>query len=126
MGTQAPPCRNPSNWDDARVNEVFPFLRDDSPASAKETIEEILSRPGFRLERIVSRGESSPPDFWYDQNEDEWVLLCQGSAVLRHDDGTELDLILGDSLLIPAGVRHRVERVSDDAVWLALHFPPKA
>jgi cupin 2 domain-containing protein len=108
------------------MNEVFPFLRDDSPAPAGETIGDILARPGFRLERIVSRGEPSPPDFWYDQQEDEWVLLCQGSAMLRYDNGTQLDLIGGDSLLIPAGRRHRVERVSNDAVWLALHFPPKA
>lgn len=105
------------------MHEIFPFLRDDSPATAGETIEEVLLRPGFRLERIVSRGEPSPADFWYDPQEDEWVLLCQGSAVLQYDDGTQLDLIRGDSLLIPAGRRHRVERVSNDAVWLALHFP---
>lgn len=106
-----------------RVNEVFPFLRDDAPAGGGETIEELLNRPGFRLERIISRGEASPPDFWYDQEVDEWVLLCQGSAILCFDDGTSAALTSGDSLLIPARRRHRVDRVSDDAVWLALHFP---
>lgn len=105
------------------MNEVFPFLRDNSPASATETIDEILSRPGFRLERIVSRGEPSPQDFWYDQAGDEWVLLCQGNAALHFDNGTQHQLSSGDALLIPAGSKHRVEKVSDDAVWLALHFP---
>jgi len=28
----------------------------------------------------------------------------------------------GDFLTIPARARHRVESVSSDAIWLALHF----
>jgi hypothetical protein len=33
-----------------------------------------------------------------------------------------LDLVAGDSLLISAHLRHRVERTSLDALWLAVHF----
>ena len=29
-----------------------------------------------QIERIISRSHSSPPGFWYDQTEDEWVMLC--------------------------------------------------
>ena len=40
---------------------------------------EILRTETFRIERIVSRGQASPPGFWYDQETDEWVLLVSGA-----------------------------------------------
>lgn len=82
----------------------------------------VLARaPGLRLEHLVSRGQASPPGFWYDQPEDEWVALLRGAAVLAFEDGAR-ELSAGDFLTIPARMKHRVERVSQDAVWLALHF----
>ncbi|MDQ8022959.1 MAG: cupin domain-containing protein [Moraxellaceae bacterium] len=84
----------------------------------------LLTRPGLRLERIVSHLHASPPDFWYEQAEDEWVLLVQGEAELGFDDGSLLALRPGDHLLIPAGCRHRVARTGRDTVWLALHVTP--
>ena len=54
-----------------------------------EVFEEILRAESFRIERIVSRGQVSPPGFWYDQETDEWVLLAAGSATLRFADGRE-------------------------------------
>jgi cupin 2 domain-containing protein len=82
----------------------------------------LLARaPGLRLEQLVSHGHPSSPDFWYDQPEDEWVALLRGTAVLAFED-SRLELAAGDSLTIPARQRHRVEQVSDDAIWIALHF----
>jgi cupin 2 domain-containing protein len=92
----------------------------------EELVQVLLERPGLRLERIVSRGHGSAPGFWYDQAEDEWVLLTQGEAELRFEAGDRLvTLRAGDYLHIPASRRHRVERTSRDpeAVWLALFFP---
>jgi hypothetical protein len=54
-------------------------------ARAAEAVDILLSRPGIRIERIVSLGEASPPGFWYDQDEGEWVLLLSGSARLRFE-----------------------------------------
>jgi cupin 2 domain-containing protein len=90
----------------------------------EEIVGEILRTDAFRIERIVSRGQASPPGFWYDQERDEWVLLVKGSASLRFDDGREVALAPGDHLLIPRRVRHRVERTDPDGetVWLAVHF----
>jgi len=82
----------------------------------------LLARPGIRLEQIVSHGEASAPGFWYDQEQPEWVLLAQGTAVLRFEPGGDIGLRAGDFVMIPAHRRHRVESVSGDAVWLALHF----
>lgn len=102
--------------------EIQNLLRDASPDTAGESIELLLQHPCFKLERIVSRGKASPPGFWYDQEWNEWVCLVQGEARLLMENGETLDLATGSCLIIPARRRHRVEQVSDDAVWLALHL----
>ena len=92
---------------------------------ADEHFQEILSRPGIRIERIVSRGHNSPEGFWYDQDDDEWVLLVQGKAGLEfEEDASIAELNAGDHLLIPAHRRHRVAWTSEsvDTVWLAVHM----
>lgn len=80
--------------------------------------------PGVRIERIVSTGQSSPPGFWYDQPDDEFVVVLAGIGVLRFEDGDRpLTLGPGDWIEIPAHVRHRVESTQADppTVWLAVH-----
>ena len=77
------------------------------------------------IERIVSRGHSSPPDFWYDQDKNEFVLVVSGKARLRFDgDEDDIRMKKGDYIIIPAHKRHRVEWTSpdEDTVWLAVHF----
>jgi cupin 2 domain-containing protein len=87
-----------------------------------EIFEKILIMHEVRLERIFSHGCPTPPGEWYDQAWQEWVVLLRGTAVLQFDDGTECCLAAGDFLTIAPHQRHRVESVSNDAVWLALHF----
>ena len=89
----------------------------------EETFTTLLHRPGCRIERIVSYGQSSPEEFWYDQAWDEWVLLIRGSAELDVE-GHMVKLVPGDHLLIPAGHRHRVIHTDQNqpTVWLAIHF----
>ena len=91
-----------------------------------ETVELLLERPGARIERIVSTGQTTPPGQWYDQSGDEWVALLAGRATLRWEDGSLTRLAPGDWLLIPARVRHRVEATSTHppCVWLAMHAAP--
>jgi cupin 2 domain-containing protein len=86
---------------------------------------ELLTRPGLRIERIVSTGQCSPPDFWYDQDEGEWIVLLQGAAGLRFaDEAAVRDLRAGDCLDIAAHRRHRVEWTAADqvTVWLAVFY----
>jgi cupin 2 domain-containing protein len=47
-----------------------------------EVVTPLREQPGLRIERIVSTGQASPPDFWYDQPETEWVVLLKGEAGL--------------------------------------------
>ncbi len=90
-----------------------------------ELTQEILHSTTLRIERIVSRGHCSPQDFWYDQDEHEWVLLLSGEAKLRFQSEREtLHLRPGQYLHIPAHVRHRVEWTSadKDSIWLAIFY----
>lgn len=90
-----------------------------------ESFEEILTGSTFRMERIVSRGHASDEGFWYDQEENEWVILLQGSARLRFK-GREEPVVLqpGDYIQIPQHSRHRVEWTDPacETVWLAVHY----
>lgn len=99
-------------------NLLHPF---DDPSGGEE-IKTLFSAKGVRIEQIVSRGQPSPEGFWYDQPDAEWVVLLKGSATLSVDGERNVELGAGDYVLIPAHVRHRVERVSSDALWLAVHF----
>jgi len=94
----------------------------------KELIDTLATANNLRIERIVSRGQSSPAQGWYDQVTDEWVVLLQGAAVIAYPDGSEVTLGKGDYLHIPAHCRHRVQWTDPDAatVWLAIHFTPAA
>jgi cupin 2 domain-containing protein len=98
----------------------------DIPGNLKdELLETVLQASGFRIERIVSRGHCSPAGFWYDQDENEWVILLKGSAGLRFDDQEDaLVLHPGDCLHIDRRRRHRVEWTDPDSetIWLAVHY----
>lgn len=99
------------------------------PAGPDEVLETLLARGGIRIERIVSFGQSSPDGFWYDQDEDEFVVLLSGAAVLRFEDGDRtVDLTPGTWIDIPAHCRHRVEATATDqpSVWLTMFWPAAA
>lgn len=96
------------------------------PAAAGEVFSELLARPGLTIERIVSAGQASPPDFWYDQPQGEWVILLQGAALLRFADEPEpRRLTPGDWLDVAPHRRHRVDwtQAEPPTVWLAVHYP---
>jgi cupin 2 domain-containing protein len=92
-------------------------------AASGEAVERLYSGPGLRIERIVSAGQASPPGFWYDQDEAEWVLLLAGAAELRFvDEAAPRRLLPGDFVAIAPHRRHRVEWTdpTGPTVWLAV------
>ena len=111
-----------------QVIEPANLLRLPPEPPTAEVSELLLQRPGIRLERILSTGQASPPGFWYDQAEDEWVAVLQGEGVLQWEDGRLTELRAGDWLLIPAHQKHRVEctSVEPPCIWLALFAPRQA
>lgn len=113
-----------TGWiDEGAVNNLFSGIPDALPREVSETL---LDAGTLRVERIVSRGHVSPADFWYDQPENEWVLLLTGAAQISFDDGTVAALAPGDHLFIPAHRRHRVAWTDPEqnTVWLAIFFSP--
>jgi hypothetical protein len=74
-------------------------------ARAAEQVATLLTRPGLRVEQIVSRGQASPPGFWYDQAEGEWVLVLR--TVVS-------ETTLADRRGVPAG--WLLERQSDPGI----------
>ena len=106
-------------------SEIRNILADLPPALAGEAFETIVESDSVRIERIVSNGQATPEEEWYDQERDEWVLVLAGSAGLLFDGAQGPQrLVAGDCALIPAGCRHRVAWTDPNVrtVWLAVHF----
>ncbi len=92
----------------------------------QEQFLELTSSASVRIERIVSRGQKSPPNFWYDQETTEWVAVLQGGARLEFEGDTPtVEMRPGDFLEIPPHRKHRVDWTTPDepTVWLAIHWP---
>jgi cupin 2 domain-containing protein len=99
----------------------------DIPLELPEEFFTTLFQSGnLRIERIVSQGHTSPEGFWYDQDQNEWVLVLQGSARLRLESEV-LEMQSGDFVNIPAHQKHRVEWTTPDqrTVWLAIYYGDK-
>jgi cupin 2 domain-containing protein len=110
-----------------RMIQVQSLLQaNDSPTPASEIFHNLLEHPsGTRIEQILSHGQASPAGFWYDQPQDEWVLLLQGQAELEIEGQPMLSLHTGDHVCIPAHLKHRVHSTSKDTRWLAVHLGAK-
>ena len=99
-------------------------LFDDLPTSVpKELMEVLAENQHVRIERIVSHGHASPDGFWYDLDEQEWVIVLKGAATLRFEDKI-VEMEPGDSVNIPAHTKHRVEWTTPDepTIWLAVFY----
>ena len=91
----------------------------------EELFETLAQNDHVRIERIVSEGHTTPKDFWYDQDEHEWVVLLKGEAKLLFDGDDEVvHMKPGDHIHISAGQRHRVQWSTPDepTVWLAVFY----
>ncbi|SES86973.1 cupin domain-containing protein [Thalassotalea agarivorans] len=106
-----------------KVNNLFnplPTLGDD------EHFQTLLKNENVHIERIVSLGHSTADGQWYDQVQDEWVVLLTGAATLAFAEGKTVDMKAGDHIHLPAGCKHKVASTTEKehSVWLAVHFPP--
>ena len=104
------------------MNNLFSNLPTDL---TEELVDVLADSQHVRIERIVSTGQASPDGFWYDQQEDEWVVVLQGAAgLLFESDKEPREMHPGDHIFIPAGTRHRVAWTAPDepTVWLAVFY----
>lgn len=92
---------------------------------SEELFTSLLTRDNVHIERIVSKGQTTPPEQWYEQAWDEWVIVLAGQAVLGYEHALpDLALTAGDSVFIPAHTKHRVVWTAPDihTIWLAVHL----
>ena len=95
------------------------------PADLKqEAFDTLLKHGQLKVERIVSKGHTSPADFWYEQEQHEWVVLLKGAAIIQLEGEGEHHLKPGSFLNLPAQMRHRVAWTEPDTetIWLAIHY----
>lgn len=105
----------------SNTKNIFSNIPENIP---DEIFEKIISNDKMKIERIVSKGQSSPKDFWYDQGQNEWVLLLKGKAKLQFDHDETVVLREGDYINIPAHKKHRVEWTdpNEETIWLAIFY----
>jgi cupin 2 domain-containing protein len=103
------------------VNNIYKEI----PQEIKEEIfTNLLVKKNVRIERIISKGHSSAENFWYDQEQKEWVLVLKGHAILVFkNEAQQLELKSGDYVNIPAHKQHRVKWTDpqQETIWLAIY-----
>ena len=89
----------------------------------EEEFIDILKKPNIRIERIVSNGQKSKKDFWYEQKENEFIIILEGNAILELED-KEIVLNKGDFYNIDSMIKHRVKYTSQEepTIWLAVFY----
>ena len=103
------------------MNNIF----DDIPDNINvEIIDDLVAGENVKIERIISKGQSSPDSGWYDQAENEWVLVIKGAAILEFADGSKQTMKAGDHISIAAHEKHRVQWTEPDTetIWLAVFY----
>ena len=89
---------------------------------AGESFVTLFENSTAKITRIVSHSHSSAAGFWYDQADDEWVMVLRGSATVEFAGGETVELNPGDYLIIPRHSKHRIARTSEETIWLAVHI----
>jgi cupin 2 domain-containing protein len=90
----------------------------------KEVFEQIIQSEYVKIERIISRGHSSPETGWHDQEHNEWVIVLKGEAIIYFENGKEINLKEGSHINIPAHKRHKVSwtNPNTETIWLAVQY----
>ena len=103
------------------LKNIFQHIPD---TIGEEIFEDIISTDTVRIERIISKGHSSPDSGWYDQDEHEWVIVLAGAGTIVFEHGEELTLNTGDYINIPKHKKHKVKwtEPSEATVWLAVFY----
>jgi cupin 2 domain-containing protein len=102
-----------------RIDNLFTNLPE---LSSSEQSLSLFENPSVKIERIVSQSYGSPPGFWYDQDEEEWVMVARGEATLEFADGDLVRMKEGDHVTIPRHVKHRVHQTGPETIWLAVRI----
>jgi cupin 2 domain-containing protein len=89
----------------------------------KEFFEDIVVGKGIKIEKIVSKGHTTPEDEWYDQDMNEWVIVLKGEAILQFEH-EQIYLKSGEYIQIPKHTKHKVSwtKQEEETIWLAVFY----
>jgi cupin 2 domain-containing protein len=104
-----------------RADNIFIFAGL-AQSPGQEQLSTLFKSRSVKIERIVSRSYGSPTGFWYDQCEDEWVMVLRGHATLEFEGGEIAELREGDYVTIPRHAKHRVHQTGSETIWLTVHI----
>ena len=87
----------------------------------KEIFKNLLSHKNVKINKIISPPNFSSEEFI--QDEDEWVILLQGSAILEIQE-TTTKLVKDSYIFIPAKTPHKIIATDSniETIWLAIHI----
>jgi len=100
------------------------LLRNIPKSISKERFETLVENEHIHIERIISKGHTSPEEGWHDQDRNEFVLVLKGAARLEFEGGRVVSMCAGDWLEISAGEKHRVAWTDGEGetIWVAIHY----
>ena len=103
-----------------KLNNIFAEIPDELD---NELMQVLQQSDNIKIQRIVSKGQVSPETGWYDQQQNEWVIVIKGEAVITFEQ-TEVAMQAGSYINIPAHTRHKVSWTHPDleTVWLVVYF----
>lgn len=104
------------------AGNIFSNIPTDLP---DEVFEDIIAGQHCQIERIISKGHSTPKGIWLSQDRNEWVMLLKGSAALLFEDMDDMIVLKpGDYVTINAHTKHRVEWTDtrQETIWLAVYY----
>ena len=90
---------------------------------SEEVFEDLLTHKQLRVERIVSKGQTTPEGEWYDQEGHEWVLVLQGAGELTYEDGSVKRLEAAiTSIFQPIPSTGELDDPEQETIWLAVFY----
>ncbi len=90
----------------------------------EEIFDLIVESDTVKIERIISKGHTSPESGWYDQDANELVVVLKGEAKILVENECEKHLVPGSYMNIPAHQKHKVTwtKENEETIWLAIHY----
>jgi len=89
-----------------------------------EFFEDIVLSDNVKIEKIISKGHTSPKDGWYNQEQNEWVIVLKGEGIISFEDEKQICLKSGEYINIPAHKKHKVSwtKPDEETIWLAVFY----
>ncbi len=104
-----------------KLGNIFDSIPDNLD---EEVFDFLLQNNHFKIERIISKDQSSPKFGWYNQDKNEWVIVLKGEALISFENDEEVNLKVGSYLDIPAHTKHKVKWTDPETetIWLAITY----